>query len=597
MKTNFAITATLCLAAVLPHVIGCKKSEESQNAKPSGSFGKAGAAFGPDTSPIPPDISKGWCSGHGMPESVCTRCDDSLIEKFKAAGDWCKEHGLPETQCVKCHPEVKERWEKLKPGDQGPGAAPPGDEQHGALPAIPDTTAGAAAEPCEAHGIPKNVCARCNTTVVEAFKKAGDWCKKHGVPESQCTICNPEKLKARANEAVAVTQTTPPAPSQRNGNARRAGLPPSPTCTKSKSLVRLQSPEMARTAGLQFVSIEEQPLTATITRNAELVYNANRYARLSPRAAGVIVDVRRDLGDAALLGDVFAVVDSAELGSAKAEMLQTVAAIQLWKRSAERQRSLADRGIGTETEALESENKLAEAQINQARAKQRLRNLGLSDADIASVEESQDTSSHLQVAAPFEGIVVERSAVLGDVVEPTRVLFAMANTQLMWAMIDLFESDVPVVAAGQEVLFVLESVPGQTFPGKITWVSTHLNPSTRTLKARAEIANDSGLLRANTFGRVQIVVRRGERSLLVPKEAVQWDGCCNLVFVKSNDEGTAFQPKQVYLGIDTGTGYEVLSGVKNGDVLVTSGSYLLKTEILKGSIGAGCCDVVEKLTK
>lgn len=384
---------------------------------------------------------------------------------------------------------------------------------------------------------------------------------------------------------------------QRNGTARRAALLPSPACTKAKSLVRLQSLEMVRTAGLQFVSLEEQPLTATITRNAEVVYNANRYARLSPRAAGVIVDVRRDLGDAVASGDVLAVVDSAELGSAQAELLQAASAIHLWKRSAERQRSLAERGIGTESEALEMENKSAEAQINHAKAKQRLRNLGLSDAVIAGVEQSQDTSSNLHVTAPFGGLVVERSAVLGEVVAPTSVLFAVANTQSMWAMIDLHEPDVSVVEAGQDVIFVLESVPGQKFSGIINWVSTHLNPSTRTLKARAEIANDSGWLRANTFGRVQIIVRRGEHSLIVPKDAVQWDGCCNLVFVKANDEGTAFQPQQVHLGIDTGVAYEALSGVKKGDVVVTSGSYLLKTEILKGSIGAGCCDHVEKLTK
>ena len=202
---------------------------------------------------------------------------------------------------------------------------------------------------------------------------------------------------------------------QRNGTARRAALPPSPTCTKTKSLVRLQSLEMVRTAGLQFVSIEEQPMTATITRNAEVVYDANRFARLSPRAAGVIADVRRDLGDAVVPGDVLVVVDSAELGSAKAELLQAVAAIHLWKRSAERQRSLAERGIGTESEALEMENKSAEAQINHAKAKQRLRNLGLSDAVIAGVEQSQDTSSHLHVTAPFSGLVVERTAVLGEV--------------------------------------------------------------------------------------------------------------------------------------------------------------------------------------
>ena len=406
------------------------------------------------------------------------------------------------------------------------------------------------------------------------------------------------QVKAQVDAPTTANRTAPPLTMPRNGNARRAALPPSPTCTKAQSLVRLQSTEMAQTAGLQFVSIKEQPLTATITRNAEVVFNANRFARLSPRAAGVMVDVRRDLGELVVPGDVLARVDSAQLGSAKAELLQALAGTQLWNRSAERQRALANGGIGTEREALEAENKLAEAQINHAQAEQRLRNLGLSDSDIAGVEQSQDTSSHLQVTVPFAGVIVERFAVLGEAVEPTSVLFAIADTQSMWAMIDLFESDLPVVAVGQEVTFGLESVPDYTFPGKITWISTQLNPATRTLQARAEIANDTGLLRANTFGRVRIIVRRDEHSLLVPKDAVQWDGCCNLVFIKINAEGTAFQPQQVHLGVDTGVAYEALSGVKNGDVVVTTGSYLLKTEILKGSIGAGCCDhAVEKLTK
>lgn len=450
---------------------------------------------------------------------------------------------------------------------------------------------------CHEHGVAEALCTRCRPFLKSAFQIENDWCNEHGVPESQCSVCNPDKLKAQHAQGPEAQSTASPATPPRNGNTRRASLPPSPTCTNSKKPVRLQSPDVVRTAGLQFSQIEERPLTATLTRNAELVYNANRYARLSPRAAGVIVDVLRDLGDAIAPGDALAVVDSAELGSAKAEYLQALAGIQLWKRSAERQRSLAGRGIGTESEALEAENKLAEAQISQAKSKQRLRNLGLSDEDIGALDESQDTSSRLLLTAPFEGIVVERSAVLGEVVDTNKVVFAIANTQTMWAMIDLFEADVTNVTVGQDVIFVLESIRDHTFPGKITWISTHLAPATRTLKARAEIANAGGLLRANTFGRTQIAVRRGERAIVVPKDAVQWDGCCNIVFVKSNDEGTTFQPTQVHLGVDTGVGYEALSGVKNGDILVTAGSYLLKTEILKGSIGAGCCDHVEKLDK
>ncbi len=75
----------------------------------------AASVLGPESSPVEIDMSKGWCGGHGVPESVCTRCDASLIPKFKAANDWCGGHGLPETQCVLCNPEVQAKWAALNP--------------------------------------------------------------------------------------------------------------------------------------------------------------------------------------------------------------------------------------------------------------------------------------------------------------------------------------------------------------------------------------------------------------------------------------------------------------------------------------------------
>ena len=81
----------------------------------------------------------------------------------------------------------------------------------------------------------------------------------------------------------------------------------------------------------------------------------------------------------------------------------------------------------------------------------------------------------------------------------------------------------------------------------------------------------------------------GQQTLVVPESAVQWEGCCNIVFVRKSE--TVFEPRKVQLGMATGTVYEVLRGIEAGDEVVTEGSYLLKTEILKGSIGAGCCEV------
>jgi cobalt-zinc-cadmium efflux system membrane fusion protein len=120
-------------------------------------------------------------------------------------------------------------------------------------------------------------------------------------------------------------------------------------------------------------------------------------------------------------------------------------------------------------------------------------------------------------------------------------------------------------------------------------VAPALDPRTRTLKARAEVPNPDGLLRAGTFAKALVTVSPQAPALLVPKSAVQWEGCCNVAFVRRSD--VVFEPRKLRLGPATDRHYVVLDGLAEGDEVVTTGSFLLKTEILKGSIGAGCCEV------
>lgn len=573
MRTRY-ILPTLLLAAALPSFAGCKKGEESQNETAAAATVNAVTPFGPDTSPIPPDLSKGWCSGHGVPESVCTRCDDSLIEKFKAAGDWCKEHGLPETQCVKCHPDVKERWDKLNP-NKGSGNAPPSDEQHGALPSPPALVPQATGETCEAHGIPRDVCTRCTPQLVGSFKKTGDWCAEHEVPESQCTKCNSalrERIAADFNQKYAALP--------------RSQRPPSPACTNDKTKVRLVSADMTRRTGLTFSEVARQPLTHSVTCNAEIAYDGNRFAQLSSRVPGVVREVRVDLGAKVARGDVLAVIDSPELAAAKSDLLQAMSSVALQSKSFERESALEKTGLSPLRDVQEIENRLTEARITESRAAQKLRLLGLSEEEVARLRETSDTSSLLPLAVPFAGEVVERTAVIGETVETSRMLISVADTARMWAMLDWAEPRVQL-RVGMPVTLQLEGFEGDSFAGQITWVSTKIDPRTRTLKARAEFENPEGLLKANMFGQASVQMRDNEQVLVVPKEAVQWDGCCNMVFVKEND--TTFEPRKVRLGLAKEDLFEVRDGVREGEQVVVAGSFLLKTEILKGEIGAGCC--------
>ncbi len=465
----------------------------------------------------------------------------------------CENHGIPEVACPFCDPSLVDK------------------RGH-----------------CGAHGVAEALCTRCNPVLIAAFKAEGDWCAEHGLPDSQCVICNPSL--ASAAQAPTLIDLPAEAPRRAEGDETpRWKRKPSSLCNTAISIVRLDSPDVARAAGLAFEKVVARPVRETISCNVEVAFDGDRYARLATRASGVVSGVRLDLGDRVKPGDTLATVDSVELGSAKAAYLQALTLVSLWEKNHTRELGLEAKRVATERDVLEAETKLVESRIGLSSATQKLRNLGLSDEAIRRVADENDTSSHLAVAAPFAGVVVERDAVIGEVVDTTRPLFAIADTSRMWAWLDLYEADVARVQPGQPVEIVIEGLGGRTFAGTVTWISSHVDPRTRTLKVRAAIDNSDGLLRANMFGRGEITVRVRNNAILVPKSAVQWEGCCNVVFVRHTD--TVYQPYKVTLGYERDGYFVVEKGLAAGETIVTVGAFLLKTEVLKGNIGAGCCEV------
>jgi len=376
-----------------------------------------------------------------------------------------------------------------------------------------------------------------------------------------------------------------------NDASRRTQRSPSANCTTANTPIYLADASIARVAGFEFAEIEREDLGREVDRNAEIVYDANHYARISSRVPGVVSEVMKDLGEFVAQGEVIAIINSMALGSTKADLLQASEMHLLWKANAERERTLMEKGVSTERELLEAQTRLAEARIAVSRVTQQLRNLGLSDVDIDQIVENEDTGSSLHITAPFAGMMVERDAVIGEVVNASDLLFSIADTSKMWAMIDLVERDLALVRKGQQSEFRMRSFPEREFGGSVNWISSQLDKKTRTIKARIEIDNRDQLLKAFMFGRATIAAGGDSQAIAVPKSAVQWEGCCNIAFVKGDDEGLIFQPARLQLGIDTGEHYEVLSGLKVGDVVVTTGSFVLKNEILKDSVGKGCCEV------
>ncbi len=524
-------------------------------------------------------VDLGFCRGHNVPEALCALCDPDVIPALKAAGDWCEEHKRSATFCWECKPTT----------DEGSGDVTCDHEMKRAdcpfcTPELIVTKGF-----CEGHGVPEAFCHLCDPDVVPAFKARGDWCAEHEAPESLCPVCSPAFKPAAEPESQGPNQQTDPEIDilrSAQGEPQNRWSPVE--CDTESMRVRL-APGIGDRIGLETVSVSPRPLRESRTFTAQTDYNRNHLAALAPRAPGVVERVEKESGDTVKSGETLAVIDSAEVGNAKAALLEAAALVEIRQKNFDREVRLLERGIATEQDHLAAEGALAEARIALARARQTLRNFGFHEYTIDRIAEAKDTNSHLELRAPFYGVVIERNATIGEVVGTESPLFRVADPTTLWAWIDVYGGDLGQIAEDRPVLFTPNGLPGERFPGRIRWVSTEIDPRTRTLRARAELANPNGRLRANMFGQAEVLVREAESALVIPKDSVQWEGCCHVVFVKQSD--MLYVPKKVRLGHETPEHYEITAGLTGGEEIVTAGSFLLKTEIMKTSIGIGCCEL------
>jgi len=492
--------------------------------------------------------------------------------------DWCEAHNVPDAKCIACHPEL---------------------------------AGGDAADWCAEHGVPESRCTTCHPEILETGV-AGDWCAEHGVPESGCTICHAEI--ARRDETlipkseVAVTQDGQEA----EGAASHLGEMPetaSPirdprTCQTHALRVQFASAASMEKAGVSLGEVVERPMADSVVVNGEVDYDRTRFVLIAARATGMASRVEGRLGQAVQEGDLLALVDSAELGRSKAELLEAQAAVDVTRRALERIERSAGAGFRTESDRLEAEAAARQAKARLFNASQALQNFGLSlpEQEITpealgrlGLPEESDLNgappgsvSLLPIRTPMSGVIVSLHVVPGEMVEAGRTLFEVADTRRMWVTMDVPLSEAHRIALGQEIVFRPDDARDELVYGTISWISTEVDEMTRTLKIRADVENHAGSLRANLFGSAQVVVRTSQNAIAVPSEAVQWEGCCYVVFVHLGNE--IFQTRKVRLGARDAAFTEVLVGVLPGEIIVTGGSNVLKSEILKSALGAGCVD-------
>ena len=280
-----------------------------------------------------------------------------------------------------------------------------------------------------------------------------------------------------------------------------------------------------------------------------------------------------------LRGGALAVIESAELGAVRSKVDAARTRVAVAEAELARERELLERGVSS-LRAAQS----AEREHEAARAE-----LAAAQASIELVGEG-GTGGAYTLSSPLDGIVTKRNVTVGRMVGTEEPLFEVVDTRRLWAELDVPEELLPRIAVGDEVSVSASGLGERTFRGTIDYLAPEVDPHTRTCTARVPLDNPDGLLRANMSVDARVHLA-SERAVLVPRDALQQAKGVPLVFVKLAED--TYETRRVRIVPGLGERVAILAGVKAGEEVVTTGSFLLKTETLKGSIGAGCCEVEE----
>lgn len=408
---------------------------------------------------------------------------------------------------------------------------------------------------CLEHGVLEALCTKCHPKLTTIFKAKGDWCAEHEFPESICPICHPERGGKPATDV-----STDEAPA--NGTR-----------------IRFKTLETARQAGIETVKAVPGQDESAVLATARIVPDPARMARVNVTAAGVVRSLKVDIGTRVSRGDPLVVIESAAVAADRGRLTTARARARTAEATFQRETELQAKGISSQKEVQAARQELETAAAEVAAA----------EASLNMVGTAEGSAGTYVLKAPIAGVVTRRDASVGSMVDAEEVVFEIIDTALLWAEIDIPERDAGGVSAGQTVTLDIDGMPDREFSGTISYVAPMVDDRTRTVLARAALENRDGALRANVFARARIVSRSPTSSVMIPRAALHEAKGVNLVFVRLHED--EFITRRVQVGGNTGDLVAINTGIESGEDIVTTGSFLLKTETLKGSIGAGCCEV------
>jgi cobalt-zinc-cadmium efflux system membrane fusion protein len=318
---------------------------------------------------------------------------------------------------------------------------------------------------------------------------------------------------------------------------------------------------------------------------------------ISPRISGIIETVSTDIGKRVKAGDPLLTLVSVELGKALSDYERNRTLSDLSEKVFAREARLKEQKVGSEQDMINAQMVFEQHRTDLKASGQMLHVLGLTDEDLAKTRDSSQGVGKgvLTVRAPAAGTIIEKHAVAGEVAEPGKDLMLLTDLTSVWVWANVHSGDLaPLLAAEKRGAVAVEikvaAFPDQPFKGVLDYVGATMNEQTRTVRVRATIENADLLLRPGMFcdAAISLGADKAEDVMAVPRGAVFEDEGVSFVFKHWKDD--FFVRQNIRKGRAFSGLIEVLDGLQVGETVVTDGAFLLKSDVLREKMGAGCAD-------
>jgi Cu(I)/Ag(I) efflux system membrane fusion protein len=317
-------------------------------------------------------------------------------------------------------------------------------------------------------------------------------------------------------------------------------------------------PVVVQNIGVRTAVAKSETISRTVRTVGRVDYNEERMARLHPKVQGWIEELRVDkTGETVDQDDILLSIYSPQLVSTQQEYLLAL-------------NNLSALGDSPIEEIRQGAKDLVKS------SRERLQFLDVPAHQIRELEETREIKKKIHIHSPVNGTVLKIGARRGQYVTPQTEMYMLADLRQVWVFADIYENEIPWVKEGDKVEMTLTSVPGRTFLGEVSYIYPYSEAKTRTTKVRLVFENADLLLRPDMFSEVSILSDSRDNSIVIPSESVVRSGRKPQVFVVR--EPGKFEPREVTLGVESDGRIEVISGVSEGDEVVTSAQFLVDSE-------------------